>query len=87
MRATFLNLVDLLGCDALLREETLRAAGCQNLEACFHQNADRRQNAFLVLIADRDEHRAGARQVDASTQLRLGECQREIGVETDDFAG
>ena len=63
------------------------AAGRQNLEADIDQHADRRQDARLVVIADGDEDGALARQFDAGAELRLGEGQREIRVEADDFAG
>ena len=46
-----------------------------------------RQDAGLVVVADRDEHRAVARQVDAGAELRLGEGHREVVVEAHDFAG
>ncbi len=46
-----------------------------------------RQDARLVVVADRDEHRALTRQFDAGAELRLGKGQREIRVEADDFAG
>ncbi len=87
MRTSFLHLVDLLGVDALFGQEALRAACRQNPEADFDQMADGRQNPLLVLIANRNEHCTGAWQIDACTQLRLGEGQREVGVEADDFTG
>ncbi len=87
MRTALLNLVDLFGIDALFGKEALRAAGCQNPEADIHQNADGGQNPFLVIIANRNEHRTGAWQVDACTQLRLGKGQCEVGIEADDFTG
>ncbi|MNZ93082.1 hypothetical protein D3C78_1121370 [compost metagenome] len=87
MRTAFLHLVDLFGIDALFSKETLGAAGCENLEAAFHQNADGRQNAFLVVVTHGNEDRAGAGQIDAGAELALGEGQREIRVEADDFTG
>ena len=84
MRTTFQDLVHLHGFNAVLSEEALRAAGCQNLEADFDQQFDGRQDACLVVIADRDEDGAFTREFHASTQW-CANCRASVSVNTSSF--
>ncbi len=69
MRTSLENLVDLRGGDAVFSEEAGGAAGRENLEALFDEDADRRQNARLVFVAHGNEDRAFTRQFDAGAEL------------------
>ena len=87
MRTAFEHLVDALDLKTLIDEETRGAAGRHQRKAVLGEDADGLHHHFLVLIFDRDEHRARAGQIDAGAELALGESKRIIGVEAHDLAG
>src|SRR3954462_511834 len=83
VRTSLQHLVDPCGSDPVILEETLRAAGRQDLEAELRQSLHRRQDAGLVRIAHRDECRAAARHLRARAELALGEGASEAAVEAE----
>ncbi len=85
--AAFQDLVDLGRLDPLFREVTLGSRCRDGLEAKGGQELDGRQDARLVGIPHRDEHRSAARQVGAAADLALGEGDLERPVDPHHFAG
>ena len=81
------HLVDAADGQALRGQIGGGARGRHQLEAHLDQPPAGSHHGRLVLVLDRDEDRAAARQDDAGAELRLGEGPGEVVVDAHDLAG
>src|SRR5690606_10937374 len=80
-------LLDELDLDAVTHEDFGRALGCEDPEAELLEAARREDHVALVAVSNRDEHGAAGGDSAVSGGLTLGECGREVAVDTHDLTG